>query len=82
MDFLSGRKVEDLFDNNSFVDAIRKKDKCEVKKTIRKTCSFHLEWNAQYTSVQMVKSQGLPIGLSKCKQQNTLRVRTGNRMAC
>jgi len=42
MDFLSGRRVEDLFGNNSFLNAIRKKDKCEVKKTIRKTCGFHL----------------------------------------
>jgi len=43
MDFLSGRRVENLFDNNSFRNAIHMRDICGVKKIIGETCGFHLD---------------------------------------
>ena len=71
MKFLSGRKVDDLFDNNSFVDAIRMKDKCEVKKTIRKTCSFHLK-DGLNTSVCKWLGTKNPDRFEQVQQQYTL----------
>ena len=43
MNFLSGRKVDDLFDINSFLNAISRKDVKKVSSFIRKTCNHHLK---------------------------------------
>jgi len=70
MNFLSGRKVYDLFDNSPFVDAIRKKDICDVKRIIRKTCGFHLD-GILNTPVCKMLSVEAPDRFEIMKQQRT-----------
>jgi len=57
MDFLSGRRVEDLFENNSFLNAIRRKDVHEVKGKIREVCDFHIEGELSSPLIKLAKTE-------------------------
>jgi hypothetical protein len=57
MDFLSGRRVEDLFENKSFLNAIRRNDRNEVKGKIREICDFHIKGELSSPLIKLAKTK-------------------------
>jgi len=57
MDFLSGRRVEDLFENKSFLNAIRRNDRNEVKGKIREICDFHIKGELSSPLIKLAKTE-------------------------
>jgi len=57
MDFLSGRRVEDLFENIDFLNAIRRNDIHEIKGKIGEICDFHIEGELSSPLIKLAKTK-------------------------